>query len=382
MVRKPRGFTLIELLVVIAVIGTLVALLLPAVQQARERARMASCLNNMKQLGLALHNYESNHNLFPPSFIRQEDGNPPPPSVDYATLRYRSHWTGFHMLLPYLEQQNVYNQYNWNGTWLSSLSDPNDHSSWSLNQTAIPTFICPSVARTGTTIGSTSGSGSGSVIVSGENLDQQGSSDGSHWMAGAPTDYSFSHGADIIRAIPGEGDSCPGGLRHYWSETPSRTRGVFGYSSSCRIADITDGTSHTFMIGEKGGSILTYAGWNSSFPDLPVEYPWAMAAVLYFAPTGGNNSPGSYWIAGPFGTTHDIKLPNCPDAAPGSGQPFPMNPFPRDLPVTSDERPLYSFQSAHNVGAYFLFADGSVKFLQNAINQSVYESLSTISGHE
>jgi prepilin-type N-terminal cleavage/methylation domain-containing protein len=109
--REHSGFTLIELLVVIAVIAILIALLLPAVQQVRARARATQCLNQLKQLGIALHTYESTFGVFPPSFVRQRDGHPAPPANDpTAVLRYRSHWTGFHMLLPFLEQTALYEQ--------------------------------------------------------------------------------------------------------------------------------------------------------------------------------------------------------------------------------------------------------------------------------
>ncbi len=117
--RRARAFTLVELLVVIAIIGILVALLLPAVQAAREAARRMSCQNNMKQLGLALHNYHDTHKALPPSSTRSP----------------RHSWAPF--LLPFIEQGNLYDQYDWNRNW--------DHRN---NQPAITTpvsvFRCPS----------------------------------------------------------------------------------------------------------------------------------------------------------------------------------------------------------------------------------------------
>ena len=86
-------------------------------------------------------------------------------------------------------------------------------------------------------------------------------------------------------------------------------------------------------------------------------------------------------VVGPFAVTQDIRLPDCPkDVA--KGHPFPMNPFPRLVPQTSDERPFYSFQSPHPGGAYFVFADGTARFLNNEIDQTVYRKLSTIDGGE
>lgn len=363
--RRRRGFTLIELLVVIAVITVLVALLLPAVQQARERARSAQCMNNLKQIGLALQNYESAHTVFPPSFVRQEDGNPPPPPPLSDPLRYRSHWTGYHMLLPYLGQEALYGDYDFNGTWLSSMTSSDDRDHWALNRTVISGLLCPSSPHPANQVGETGIPGSSP-----------------HWMAGAVTDYAFSHGKDILKALPGSGgESCSGGLRHYWSDWPQSTRGAFGYNSACRTADVTDGTSNTIFIGEKAGARLTYGAGTAASPQAKVESPWAMAAVLYFAPTA-TTSGDAVWLVGPFATTRDIRLPDCPDDSSAVGIPFPMNPTPVIIPPAGDERSLYSFQSHHPQGAWFVMGDGSTRFLNESIDQSVYEAFSTISGGE
>lgn len=362
--RLRPAFTLIELLAVIAVIAILIALIMPAVQQARESARSAQCRNNLKQLGLALQNYDSTFTCWPSSIVRQEDGNPAPPSIPFASLRYRGHWTGFHCLLPYLDQQVLHSKYDFNGTWLSTLSDANDHTCWPLNQTVLTSLICPSAAHVNRTIGG----------------DDAGP--GKHWMAGAPTDYSFNHGMDVIRALPGDEVGCQNGLLHFWRKVPLAIRGPFGYSSDCRPQDFRDGQSNTFAMGEKAGSRLVYAGWNSSFPRLPVEFPWAMAAIEYFAHTGGADVPNSAWVVGPFAVTHDFRLPLCPESPPGSGNPFPMNPVPKELPASTDERPFYSFQSPHVGGAFFVFGDGSTRFISESINQGVYQALSTIAGLE
>lgn len=106
--RKPRGFTLIELLVVIAIIAILIALLLPAVQQAREAARRAQCKNNLKQLGLALHNYENAFNILPPGGTRPTGSS----ITNGSDNNWGTNWVT--RILPYFDQANLYNQYNMN----------------------------------------------------------------------------------------------------------------------------------------------------------------------------------------------------------------------------------------------------------------------------
>src|SRR5690606_10195612 len=123
--QKHKGFTLIELLVVIAIIAILVALLLPAVQQAREAARRSSCKNNLKQLGLALHNYHDTYTLFPQGQFYIEGGS-----------SWHGH-SGWVSLLPFLEQNAIYDQWNHN---LHVYSGTNS----SLRQNKLSAFQCPS----------------------------------------------------------------------------------------------------------------------------------------------------------------------------------------------------------------------------------------------
>ena len=122
--QRPRGFTLVELLVVIAIIGILIALLLPAVQAAREAARRLQCTNSLKQIGLAIHNYESTHRKYPPS-----GAGPPGPSP--------LHHGFFTFLLPYLEQGAIHDQYHWDQDWYTALNQ-------TATETDIGLLFCPS----------------------------------------------------------------------------------------------------------------------------------------------------------------------------------------------------------------------------------------------
>jgi len=191
-----RGFTLIELLVVIAIIAVLVALLLPAVQQAREAARRSQCKNNLKQMGLALHNYHDTHGTFPPGWISEIGGNPHLSGGVGPTG-----WAWSAMLLPYLDQAPLYNQLKVSdGTAVPAPADIDDLP-------LLQAFICPSDDEE-TTI-----------------VDFKGT-------LCPKSNYPGVHGG--------------------WSGVDEANPfGVFGKYSRTRIADITDGTSQTLAVGER-----------------------------------------------------------------------------------------------------------------------------------
>ena len=210
-VRSRRGFTLIELLVVIAIIAILISLLLPAVQQAREAARRTQCKNNLKQLGLALHNYESSHTVFPPSRIGPDVEIYDNTGNDSA---YQS-WTT--MLLPYIDQGNLGNAINYEQAWSSAA-----------NRTAVSTqllaFICPSAP--------------------GSNRNDP------HWVKGAASgDYGSINEVKkkVYTNVLGLAD--PG---------DSGRAGVLAKESKNKIRDITDGTSNTIMLAEAAGQPEVY----------------------------------------------------------------------------------------------------------------------------
>lgn len=237
--RRKTAFTLIELLVVIAIIAILIALLLPAVQQAREAARRSQCKNNLKQLGLALHNYHDTLNTFPPSSV----GRCTSPVLNT---------NGLTMLLPYIEQTPLYNKYNFStpaSTWNSAAGavdsspgpDPVTTGNAAVVKTVIQAFLCPSDPGTPHLAETTANYG-----ISATNTG----------TGGAKTCYDFS-------ASPWYTGGCEN-----WATSSSTTRRIFGTDSRCRIGDITDGTSNTVAMAETTLNIFNgktsawgYRGW-------------------------------------------------------------------------------------------------------------------------
>ena len=198
MKKNRNGFTLIELLVVIAIIAILVALLLPAVQQAREAARRSTCKNNLKQLGVALHNYHDSHNRFPPGYVEQ--------------VAFRSNWGWGAMILPMMEQGPLYDQLQIGSPESLALVLTNATGKVPLLQEGIPSYRCPS--DTAPQI----------------NSDHVPLDINDNPVEISTSNYVANHDGD------------------YWVQGD---RGMFGQNSSYRFRDITDGTSNTIMLGER-----------------------------------------------------------------------------------------------------------------------------------
>lgn len=220
--RKKSGFTLIELLVVIAIIAILIALLLPAVQQAREAARRSTCKNNMKQLGLALHNYHETHKVFPPGAVNP--GSRRCASI-YSDDNVLNH-TCYQMLLPFLDQAPLYNLYNWSipsgpahytGDCAHTVP-PTTSNQFSVLDANLPVFVCPSDAEN--SIGTTATAGH--YYTSGAHRTSYGV---------AANDYDSNK-------------------YHSWNADPYSLKGVIGLNGAAKIANITDGTSNTIVLME------------------------------------------------------------------------------------------------------------------------------------
>ncbi len=212
--RPFRGFTLIELLVVIAIIAVLVGLLLPAVQSAREAARRAQCSNNLKQIGLGMHNYHSVHNTFPPGYVTAVVNDPAAPEIGPG-------WGWGAMILSQLEQQPLYQGINFS----LQITDPGSQTA---RTPILSVFLCPSDA------------GSGPVVASS--------------LTGTILTTDVAAGQYVASA----GQLEPG-------EFPDSNNGVFYRNSRNGIRDITDGSSTTLMVGERSRNIAD-ATWVGAVP--------------------------------------------------------------------------------------------------------------------
>jgi type II secretory pathway pseudopilin PulG len=352
MITRRPALTLVEVLVVIAIMGVLIAMLVPAVQKVREVAARSQCTNNLKQIGLALHNCHDANGYLPPGLLT--DG----------TIVY-GHHTGFTYLLPYLEQGEAHAKYNFEVPWYET-------DNYATVGRELAVFYCPTNRRRGS-------------IHLGPQAQQ--------WNCALPpsvgaTDYILCKGANAS-------------LGFNPARVPASVRGLFNvaariYDESTRaywkvprfrirLKDVSDGASSTFAVGEG-------AGGNSYFQivDLDTRMPafdpiWDTYAVMDqawgAASIADETTP---WYAGIFGVTaqHGVgdsaknepmnRRPGTPSATRGDTSGF--NADATDL--------VSGFRSMHLHGCHFLFADGSVHWVSQDINSASYRALSTYAGGE
>ncbi len=333
--RRP-GFTLIELLVVIAIIGVLIALLLPAVQAAREAARRSQCINNLKQIGVALHNYLDSHGVFPPGYVSAIDRTVTDPcdqdSENSKSIDLGTGWAWGSMILPQIEQGPLFNSINFN---LSVAFAANNTSSTTL----VSSYLCPS------------DSGPDTIPVFADPPDPAN-----------PGSYSGSNVLDRVArgnyvGMWGVGEICGGSGP---TDSPNvgsigSPVGIFSRNSRTRIADIVDGTSQTIAIGERSHN-LSYVTWTARTPN-----GWLGVTSLIEGGTDQfNPSPEETWtqVLGPAGLEDGTRTPNDKMAH------------------------VEDYWSRHPGGVNFLFADGSVHFVKESITPPVWRSLATRAGSE
>ena len=338
-VRSSKGFTLIELLVVIAIIAVLIALLLPAVQSAREAARRAQCINNLKQIGLACHNYLDRTGLFPPGAIGGAWNN--------TGLTWRA------MILPDVEQNPAFNGINmsvhmWGGSAANNAT---------IFYTVFNSFLCPS-----------DGQNNGRRPISGPDGNYPADNT---WIAppggGTPTasvtNYMFSFGDNyavlpLSGANPWENQSndptvprrgFPGfwGTMNAFNGESGAIRAFSDYTGGgvCGIASVTDGTSNTLLAGE----------------DLPDQ--------------DANNEFWTFTGAA-SGTTMPLNL-NTSRKVCTDGATFGSTDWGCRFSYAAR-----GFKSRHPGGANFVLADGHVAFIKNTINPLTYNALGSRAGGE
>jgi type II secretory pathway pseudopilin PulG len=338
---------------VIAIIAVLIALLLPAVQAAREAARRIQCTNNLKQLGLALHNYEGSWGCLPAA-------------AQGGFAEVYLNFTGYSQILPYLEQGNAFNSTNFGvsqayGSYhYFGWSDPSNTTTFQF-QAAI--FLCPS-NRTSGDVGSSL-------------------TDPFVWSVNraAVTDYLFNAGADAYVAPP--------------YQNP-QLRGPIGFDTHSRFAEFTDGLSQTFVIGEAAGGnqanrlYAVGAGANRTCVPLTSGYTYggtySYSSVYYdnlmFMAYGRWGSWGSSVIIGGLAarTVDETGAFYAPDDCGSDSITDMWSPPTSSSPGPGQRVP--NFRSVHPTTLQFAMGDGSVRSVANTINPAVYKGLSTLAGGE
>lgn len=325
--RRSRGFTLVELLVVIAIIGILIALLLPAVQAAREAARRSQCTNNLKQLGLALHNYHDVHKSFPSAAIYI--GDPPVAPETYPSSSFRhAGWgaTWVTTILPFFEQQALWDQYDFN---LPS-DDPVNSD---VVSTQLPTFSCPSTDPLPNVNGDTGNSTTPNNPY-------------------AKGNYAVNTGGRYAH----ENQSPVG-----WMDRTVRAPFTFRPAGVTSIRDCLDGTSNTIYLGEIMGQ--------PSNGDC--RGAWGRIGCTVFSKNTRNAS--DQWIATPNADVSiSSNLYDCPPYCASSSM------FPNCYDCGGDGRGGNAARSEHPGGVNMGLGDASVRFVSETIDRITYRNAMSI----
>jgi len=328
--NNRRGLTLIELLVIAFILVVVIGLMLPGILKSRESSRRTRCQNNLKTIGYGLHNYHDAHRVFPAGALSWSKY----PENQVAAVV---------AMIPFYEQGSHYfAQY---GSWKDA--DPRDAS------LRIPLFVCPS--------------NTSATVVRDRHLGSMSRTAGDTF---GPLTYVLCKGpSDALCASP--------------YSLPRSERGPFDIDFRCNMLDVSDGLSHTIFIGEG-----------------VTGHPWEICQGAGCTETVANQLTGKTWvphqpwIVPHVNTEHDVAKAG-PRASQFASTMEPMNKNPvtdtmidssahSDCRSSVDAGPhsTSNFRSNHADGAFFLFGDGSVRFVNDTIDMAVYRGLSTIAGSE
>jgi len=376
-----RGFTLIELLVVIAIIAVLIALLLPAVQAAREAARRAQCTNNLKQIGLAMHNYHQSTGSFPQG--RAQSASQPNYAGGYAGW---TEWGPQAMILPFMEQAPVYSAINFSFCGGYSYGA---HANASSFTRLIAAYMCPSDNQVGQggapTLSQTTISGWGNSTFPPNTNSYRGSIGTTTSVWGWTTGYSQCQ-PDPFN-ISGGSNPCV-----------AFSTGMFAYFVSNGLNNVTDGSSNTIfyaesLVGDTQNPLPSKRNNSITGVTVPANAQVADASAInyqtvlipaiqqcstaYATGTNVSNANGARWGWGAMSISlfNTVVTPNSQSAKWNSCRSGCGGCGPDDSTFSNS-------QSNHPGGVNVLFVDGSVKFIKDSINPQTWMALGTKSNGE